>query len=50
MMEEGICSSPHSLKPITVLGGCLAIVLAGEDVELRLQATQTKTEPNFMFG
>ena len=43
-MEEGICSSPHSLKLATVVRGCLVTVLAREGVEVHLHAAQTKTE------
>ena len=43
-MEEGICSSPHSLKLTTVVRGCLVIVLAREGVEVNLHAAQTKTQ------
>ena len=48
-MEEGICSSPHSLKLTTVVRGCLVIVLAGEGVELHLHAAQNKT-PHFWLN
>ena len=46
MWEERICFSPYSLKLTTVLRRYLsvAIVLAREDVEVHLQAPQTKTE------
>ena len=43
-MEEGIHSSPHSLKQITAVRGCLVIVLAREGVTVHLHAAQTKSE------
>jgi len=44
MMEEGICCSAHCLKLTTVARRCLAIVLAGEGVDVHLHAAQTKTQ------